>query len=118
MSSSVSQLIQTISEYIEVKTERIKLKIVSKSASIASLVLSLSVFLGIAFFLIFFLSFGLAFLLNDLLRSSYLGFLLVASFYLILSLVVLVLFKRKVIQGLFESLFIKLLDPDENESET
>ena len=115
--SNVSNLIQNLTEFIEVKSERIKLKLVSKTAMIFAIALSISMFIIIAFFMIFFLSFGLAHLINEVLRSPYWGFVILAGFYFITMVVVLILFKRKIIQGFFESLLIKLLEKEEDESE-
>ena len=117
MDDSQSNVIKKVTELIEVKTERFKLKLVAKTAAFFSTALSASMFLAIAFFIIFFSSFGVAFLLNEVLSSAYLGFLILAGFYLVIIVVVFILFKRKIIQNFFESILIKLIDPEEDESE-
>ena len=117
MSNSVSEFIQNISDFIEVKTERIKLRLISKVATASSVALSISLFAIAIFFVVFFLSFGLAYLINDALNSSYLGFLILAGFHCIVITIVFILFKRKIIQSFFESLLIKLMENEEDESE-
>lgn len=117
MSDSQNNLIQHITDFIEVKTERLKLKLISKTAGFLSTALSISMFIGIAFFMIFFLSFGGALWINAALENSYIGFFFLGGFYLLLIILILILFKRKTIQNLFESLLIKLMEPSEDESE-
>ncbi|MDE0472433.1 MAG: phage holin family protein [Ekhidna sp.] len=116
MSNAVSDYIQNISDYIEIKFERLKLKAISKAAKVLSVLISLGLLLMIVFFVVFFLSFGLASLLNDRLESNYLGFLIVSGFYVILVAVVLILFKRKAIQNFFESFLIRQIESEENET--
>ena len=116
MSNAVSDYIQHISDYIEIKFERLKLKAISKAAKASSVLISLGLLLVIVFFVVFFLSFGLASLLNDRLESNYLGFLIVSGFYLVLITIVLILFKRRAIQNFFESFFIRQIESEENET--
>ena len=117
MPNSDSNLIQNITDFIEVKIERIKLRLISATAAFFSTALSISLFIAIAFFMVFFFSFGIAYLLNQSLDSDYIGFLIVGSFYLLVILIVLFLFKRKIIQAFFESLLIKLMNSKEDEQE-
>lgn len=117
MSNTVSEFIQNVSDFIEVKTERIKLRLISKIAIASSMALSISLFAIAIFFVLFFLSFGFAYLINESLGSSYLGFLILAGFHCIIIVLVFILFKRKIIQSFFESLLIKLMENEEDESE-
>ncbi|MBC6401571.1 MAG: phage holin family protein [Ekhidna sp.] len=110
MPNAIGNYIRNIFEYVEVKFERLKLKTISKVAKVASILISLGLLLIIIFFVVFFLSFGLASLLNDILESSYLGFLIVSGFYIVFILIVFILFRRKIIQNFFESLLIKLIE--------
>ncbi|WP_207495050.1 phage holin family protein [Aridibaculum aurantiacum] len=83
----IESLFSQSKDYIENRIELLKLKAVDKSASVFSAVVS-----GVIFFVVFFIFFvilniGLALLIGDLVGKSYLGFLLLAAFYLIIGLV-------------------------------
>ncbi|MBC6425458.1 MAG: phage holin family protein [Ekhidna sp.] len=110
MPNAIGNYIRNIFDYVEVKFERLKLRTISKVVKVSSILISLGLFLIIVFFVVFFLSFGLASLLNDILESSYLGFLIVSGFYIVFILIVFILFRRKIIQNFFESLLIKLIE--------
>lgn len=83
----IESLFSQSKEYAQNRIELLKLKAVDKSASVFSAVIS-----GIIFFVVFFIFFvvlniGLALWIGDLVGKSYIGFLLVAAFYLITGLV-------------------------------
>lgn len=117
MPSDTQNLVKDILAYVEVKTARLKLALVSKIAALFSNLLSLCLFIIFVFFLVFFTSFGIAEWLNVKLDSPYYGFLVVGGFYLLSVIMVLILYRRSVIQTFFESFMMKLIDKDENEED-
>jgi len=116
MSNAVSNYIQHISDYIAIKSERLRLKTASKAARVSSVLISLGLLLIIIFFMVFFLSFGLASLLNDTLESNYWGFLIVSGFYAVFISIMFLFFRRKIIQSFLESLLIKLITSEEDDT--
>ena len=83
----IESLLSQSKDYAETRLELLKLKAVDKTSSIFSAVLS-----GVIFFIVFFIFFvvlniGLALWIGDLVGRSYLGFLLLAAFYLVIGLV-------------------------------
>jgi Zn-dependent protease with chaperone function len=87
-------IFQPIKEYIQIKLEQIKLKVIAQVSKLMSHVIVALLFAFLGLFILLFLSFALAAFLNTLFASPYLGFLLVGAFYFLLLLVVLVLAKN------------------------
>ena len=84
----IESLLSQSIEYVENRLELMKLKAVDKTANVFSAVVS-----GVILFVIFFIFFivlniGLALLIGDLVGKSYLGFLLLAMFYMIIGLII------------------------------
>lgn len=96
MLEELGNIKKDIREYIEIKLDLLKLqtaesisKVVSGAAVGVILILLLSLIL-------FFLSFAAGYFLASLLNSNELGFLCVAGFYLLL-LVIILIFRKKII---------------------
>ena len=75
-------------EYVDMKIELGKLKIVDKSAAVSSSLLSTITILLIAFLTAGFLSIAAALLLCSRLQSYYAGFAIIGGFYLIIFLII------------------------------
>lgn len=92
----IDELIEKVEAYGKSSIELFKLKIIEKIAeTTSSLVLSTTViFFGIIFLL--FANVGLAFWLGSILNKTYLGFLIVAGFYLLLVLLFSFVFNKGV----------------------
>jgi hypothetical protein len=83
----IESLVSQSKDYVDNRLELYKLKMIDKTASVASSIVS-----GLVLFLIFFIFFvvlniGLALLIGHLLGEAYLGFLILAGFYAIAGLV-------------------------------
>ncbi len=90
----VEALFERIKEYLNTSIEIIKLKSVEKAAEIFStLAVKLSI-LAIASIFMLFLNIGIAFWLGEILGKVYYGFLIVAAFYLAVTLIILLLSKK------------------------
>lgn len=108
MSSSARKLIENIVEFVEVKTEQIKLRIIARVAKMLSGVIALSVVAILGFFFLFFLSFAFAIMINIKFESEFLGYFIMAGVYLTIIFIVLLLLKNQVLQKGIERLIIKL----------
>lgn len=116
MANAIGETISKLKEYVEVKTEQIKLLVLARVAVVLSNVIAASIFVLLTFFLVFFLSFGIANVLNNVFNSSHLGYFSLAGFYLLIIIIVLMLAKRGIIQGWIET-FILNISEKENEKE-
>ena len=119
MASKIADTIDNIQEYLEIKAESIKLRILIQLTKTFSGIISISVILLLGFFLLFFLSFAVAILLNDALNSEFLGYFILCGFYLLIIILVLILAQKGVIQGWFESIILTLTKKeDEKDDQT
>jgi fatty acid desaturase len=82
-------------EYSKTVYALLKLKVLKKSSGTASTVLSLALILFVFSVFLLFINLGLAIWLGYLLGKIYLGFFIVAGFYLIVGLVLHFVFHRK-----------------------
>ncbi|MEO9482319.1 MAG: phage holin family protein [Ekhidna sp.] len=108
MASSTRKVIDSIIEFVEVKTEQIKLKIITRVARMLSGVIALSMLALFSMFFLFFLSFAFAEMINAGLDSTYLGYLIISGGYLLIILLIIVLLKTKKMQKWIENLIMKL----------
>jgi fatty acid desaturase len=105
---SFESLLERAAEYGKTSYELVKLKAVDKSSDVVSSLIPHSiVFVLIALFLLF-LNLGLAFWLGEILGKTYLGFLVVAGFYVFMGIVVHFLL-HKWIKNKVRNNIIKLL---------
>ncbi|WP_420576112.1 phage holin family protein [Ekhidna sp.] len=108
MASSARKVIDNIVEFIEVKTEQIKLRIIARVARMLSGVLALSMLAILTFFFLFFLSFAFAEMINAALDHTYYGYLIIASVYFLIIILVVILVKSRKLQKWIELLIVKL----------
>ncbi len=85
----LDKLLNTLTGYIETKIELLKLDAKDELENLISKLLVSSIIVVCALIAISLLSFGLSQVLNGYLKSSYLGFLIVGVFYLLIAIVVL-----------------------------
>lgn len=91
-------MIETLKEYASKRIDLLKIQATEKS-SISAGVIAYLVILLVAFtFFIILFNFGLAFLLGKALDNTSYGFLLVASFYLLV-MIVIIIFKKRLIHA-------------------
>ena len=107
-SGSVESLIDRVKSYVETRIELLKLKAIDKSSSFLSYLILIVLIIGIGFTVFILLSIALALFIGDLLGRSYYGFLIVAGFYIIAGLVVLI-FRRRWIKAPIANSMIKNL---------
>ncbi|MCL9806252.1 phage holin family protein [Flavobacterium amniphilum] len=88
MATNKKLLISKTENFTKTSIDLLKLNMVEKTADIVSSVTSKLVILLIVAMFIFFLNIGLSLWISEILQSSYLGFLIVSGFYLIISVAV------------------------------
>ena len=117
MASSIGDIVEKITEYIQIKTELIKLKIVGYVSRILANVIAFAFISVIAFFFLFFLSFSLGSYLNYRLESEFMGHLIIAGFYLLGIIVIFLLAKTGRIQGWLENLILKVAEQEDEQED-
>lgn len=107
----IEELIESLKRYAVTTFEVIKLEAANRSSVILSNLISKVIIGLIVLLFAFFLSLGICFYLSELFGNSYLGFGMVAGFYLLLGIALIVGRKKllvnpmreKIIQELYQS---------------
>jgi hypothetical protein len=100
-----------VHEFVDAKIDIIKLKAISKGAPmISNIIVAVAMaFLGI--FILMFLSFSAAYAISSATEKPFLGFLIVAGFYILLAVLVIALKNKMlttpIMQSLLNSLYYK-----------
>ncbi|RZJ49350.1 MAG: hypothetical protein EOO19_05660 [Chryseobacterium sp.] len=89
-------MIETIKEYTSKRIDLLKIQATEKSSISAGVIAYLVVLLVAFTFFIILFNFGVAFFIGKLLNNTSYGFLIVAAFYLLITLIV-VTFKKRII---------------------
>jgi hypothetical protein len=101
-----------VRDYVDTQLDILKLQAISKGGTAAS---GAIVGIGLAFlgiFILMFLSFSAAYAISSATEKQFLGFLIVAGFYIVLA-VLLVAFREKLITlPIINSLLAKFYNPD------
>ncbi len=111
----IDALIDAIIDFLKVKFEIVKVDIIEKlSALVANVVVFMLAFSIFMFFLVFF-SFFVATLLNEQLDSMFWGYAIVAGFYLLIVIIMLIMLRSGKIQGLIERAIMTATEQMEDE---
>ncbi len=103
---------ENIKQYVNTNLEIVKLELTNRTAIIGSELISSIVIGLISFMFLFIFSIGLGFYFSELLNNNFYGFSIVAGFYLVL-LLCIVLFRKKLIQTpLRDKIIRKFLNND------
>lgn len=87
---SIELLLERAETYGKTSFELLKLKGLSKTADVTSSLLSRSIFILLLSFFAFTLNIGLALWIGEMLGKAYYGFFIVAGFYAVVSIVLLI----------------------------
>ncbi len=106
----LEEITDSLKQYVNTNFEIIKLEATERTSVIGSSFAS-GLIVGLtAFLFIFSLSIGLGFYLSSLLGDSYSGFLIIAAFYFILAIVMLIGRKKFIESPLRDKIIQKLLE--------
>jgi len=86
--TSFSTLFENAGDYLETRLDLFKLKTVDKASDTMSSAVSGLTMVLIAIFALFLLNVGLSLWIGDLLGKKYLGFFIVAAFYILLAVII------------------------------
>jgi hypothetical protein len=101
-------LVGNIEEYIEDKVDLVKLQTASKTGSAVSGVIVGLVLARLGLFIIIFLSFSAAYAIGEATERSWLGFLCVAGFYILLAVLLVALKEKLITMPIVNSLLKKM----------
>lgn len=104
--NTFGSVIENAGDYLETRLDLLKLQAISKSSDVTSSVVSRMIILLMVSFAVFILNMGLALWVGELLGKVYLGFFVVAGFYMLVGLL-LHLFRRTWLKEPVSSLIIK-----------
>ena len=111
---NINKLKETLSEYIKVRIELLKLDLAEQISKLLAQVVAYVVILIILGLVVSFFSMGIAYLINEQLQSNYLGFIIVAAFHSSILIAIFVLLRTGKLKQLFESI---LTSKDEDSDE-
>lgn len=106
-SNLIDPLLEKAEAYTKTSFELLKLKTVDKTADVTSTLASRSLFTLIVSFFAFALNIAIALWLGDLLGKAYYGFLIVASCYLLVGVILLII--HPFIKGRVSNVIIRQL---------
>jgi len=104
----IASIKQSAKEYVDLRLELVKLQSVEILSSYLSSMLYIIITLLVVMVMLVFVSIGVSLVLNETFQTNYGGFLIVSSVYL-LFLLVLVIFRKRVIERLLRNPLIKNL---------
>lgn len=106
---NLDKMVDSLSRFLELKMQIYELKVKGELVQIISSIATLTMILTLGVIMLFFFSLALGFYLNDLFESSFMGFAIIGSFYMLIA-ILLAIFKDKLITNrLFNSFFSKTL---------
>lgn len=97
-----------LKNFAETNLELVKMQAVEKMVRIIPGILSGTMISLVIYLSILFLSFGLSIYLSDLLNSTFYGFLIVGSFYLLLG-IIFIIARKKIIVSPLRNILIKAI---------
>lgn len=102
------ELTKSLKSYIQTNIELIKLEASDRTSIIGSSFISIILISFTVILFLLFISIGLGFYLSNCFNDSYTGFILIAFFYLIMSLL-LILFRKKLIENPMRNKIIRII---------
>ncbi|MDK2772735.1 MAG: hypothetical protein KYX68_10990 [Flavobacterium sp.] len=112
----IESLFEKVENYTKTSIELYKLKFIGKSSSLAASVLVYAFLIITLLFFVSFFNIALALVLGKWIGSYFLGFLVVAIFYLAISCLVLI-FRDKISKNILETILLKILVTKNNSNE-
>ncbi|MEM8895957.1 MAG: phage holin family protein [Bacteroidota bacterium] len=101
---NVDRLLETVSEYVKVKVDLLKVDLIERISGLAALIITFVIVFMLALFLLAFASLTLGSFLNQVLDSQYLGYLIVTAFYVLLLTAVIIFLRSGRLQALLEKI--------------
>jgi hypothetical protein len=110
-------VIEKLKQYLILNFEIVKLQAIEQASVIGASLMSSLIVATSAFLFVFTLSIGLGFYISSLLGDMYSGFLIIAGFYLLLSLILFIGRKKMLEKPLRDKVIQTLLNPNKQNDE-
>ena len=94
LKEKAEDLTNHVSDYLDTLYRLTLIKVTQKATNLASMVIAAIAVCTLGLFVIFFASFGVAWWLGDIIKSRAGGFLIIAGFYLLVLICILLLRKK------------------------
>jgi len=104
--NTFGSVLENAGDYLETRLDLLKLQAVNKSSDVTSSVVSRMIILLMVSFAIFILNMGLALWVGELLGKVYLGFFVIAGFYMLVGLI-LHFFRNSLLKEPVSTMIIK-----------
>jgi len=114
---NLEKLLESITKFIELKMEIYELKVKEQMVQIISSLATLGLILMLGIIMLFFFSLALGFYLNSLFDSSFLGFALIGSVYLLIAIMLMVFKDKLITNRLFQTFFSETLIKDSSDEQ-
>jgi hypothetical protein len=117
--SLINNLIDKLTEFLQVRVDKLKLDLLARLSKLFANLLSLFLIIIVGLFFSMFLSVALGAYINEIYESAYIGYLIVSGCYLVLLILIFILMKSGTIQKWMETIFISMsenLNNDEREN--
>lgn len=108
--NAIGSFIESAGAYIETRVELLKLQAVSKSSSVVSSLVSTIIIAVLIVFGLSILNIGLSFYIGTLLGATWLGFIVVGGFYILLAILFIALKDRLIKRPVTDLLINKFLN--------
>jgi uncharacterized membrane protein YqjE len=105
---NLDSIVENLSGFVEKKIEIYKIEFKEEAARAGAKLVVMFVLALALFMAVFFFTVGLAAILNNVLESTYLGFLIMAGFYLLIVVVFIFLNRSFGINKSLEEMFLKI----------
>ena len=105
----IEELFEKGGDYVQTNLQLIKLKATDKVADVVSTVVSQIAVIGLGFFFLLMVNIGIAFWIGENMGQTHYGFMIVAGFYLLLTLLVFVLRKSLIKTPISNSIISQVL---------
>ncbi|MES2617153.1 MAG: phage holin family protein [Bacteroidota bacterium] len=109
---STEEITESLKTYINNYYELIKLQATERASVIGSALISGFLIVMTVFLIILFCSLGAGFYLSQCFNNNYIGFVIVAGFYLILSLIIILNKKKMIDTPMRDRIIRKMLQED------
>ena len=113
----LDKVADSLVNYFDLQLELVKLQVKEQMVEILTSFVVMIMVISMGLFIVLFISLGAGILLNNYLGSSYLGFLFVAAFFLIICILTLVLRGKLIANPFFRLFFEKTIDENLNDEE-
>jgi len=103
---NINKLKEALNDYIKLRVALFKLELKEHISDVLAKLIAYLIILLFASIVIFFVSLGIAFFINQQLESTYLGFMIVAGFYSLILIGVLLLLRSGKLKAIIEDTII------------